>query len=63
MTGGTLLIADLEVQKDVLVSRVPLLPIEKRANFRRLGIGTRLLHAMLDYARQNGASVRRLHLT
>lgn len=51
-----LLISDLLVKPDLFISRGPLLPIEKRANFRRLGIGKRLLRAMLDYARQNGAN-------
>jgi GNAT superfamily N-acetyltransferase len=53
---GEFLISDLTVEDDVLISRTPVLPIEKRANFRRLGIGKKLLREMVAYAKQNGAA-------
>jgi GNAT superfamily N-acetyltransferase len=52
---GEFLISELRVEDDVFISRTPLLPFEKHANFRRLGIGKRLLREMVAYAKQNCA--------
>jgi GNAT superfamily N-acetyltransferase len=54
--GGDFLISDLKVENDVLICRTPFLPFEKRANFRRLGIGKKLLHEFVNFATHNRAA-------
>lgn len=52
---GDFQISDLSVKDDVLITRTPILPFEKRANFRGRGIGKKLLHEFVAYAKRAGA--------
>lgn len=53
------LISDLEVYDDLPISKTPFLPFEKRGNFRKIGVGKRLLREMVNFAKNNGAA--RIH--
>jgi len=50
------LISDLLVYDELLISKTPFLPFEKWGNFRKIGVGKRLLREMVSFAKNNGAA-------